>query len=206
MMVDLAPGISGPLVASALLIAALLAYARWQRTGDALALVTSSFAVGLAGLARHDLFIVGGALAVLTLVGPRARPEEARDERPAFAIAYAAAVAGVLGLWLVTAVVITGDVLGLVAPSQPPATPARRIAVEALVVMVPVLVLALVAVVSRRGFAAAVAAGTLAAWATVAAIVSDTWLALDAVIPLVPLGALLAAELLTYAVRGKGLP
>lgn len=206
MTVDLAQGIAGPLLGSALLVAALFAYARWQRTGDALALVASSFAVGLAGLARYDLFIVGGALAVFTLVGPRARPEEARDERPAFAIAYGAAVTGVLGLWLVTAAVTTGDVFGLIAPSQPPATPLRRIAVEALVVMVPVLVLALVAAVSRRGIATAVAAGTLAAWAAAAAIVSDTWLALDAVIPLVPLGALLAAELVTYAVRGKGLP
>lgn len=200
-----ARAIAGTLMGSALLVGALLWYGRWQRTGDALSLVASSFAIGLAGLARYELFIVGWALAVLTLVGPRSRPEDARDERPAFATAYAAAVTGVLGLWLVTALVTTGEILGFVGPTQPLVAPARRVAVEALLVMVPVLALALVAAASRRGTAVAVAAGTIAAWAAVAAIAGDSWLALDAVIPLIPLGALLASELLTYAVRRKGI-
>lgn len=198
----LVPILLGPVAGSALLIGALLSYARWQRTGNPLALIVSSFAVGMGGLARQELFVVGWALALFTLLGPRVRPDGRRDERPAFAIAYAAAVTGVLGLWLVIALV-TGDIGGSVGSTQdPPPGPFRRSLTDAIVVLVPALALAAIAAWARRAVASAVAVVTVAAVAIVAAIVTGASLALDAILPLVPLSALLLVQLIAaYAVQ-----
>jgi hypothetical protein len=106
--------ISGPLAAVALFAGAALAYARWQRRGDPLALISSAFAVGIGGVARYDLFVVGLAMSAFVLIAPvpAARGASAgrgrRDARPAYATAHAAAVTGVLGLWLLVAVVTQG--------------------------------------------------------------------------------------------------
>jgi hypothetical protein len=101
------------LVGLALVLAALLAYVRWQRSGDLLALLTSAFASGLAGLARAELFAVGGALTLVVALAPLPavrRAKAKREQHAAFAIAYAAAVFGVLGLWLILAFAIPRDV------------------------------------------------------------------------------------------------
>lgn len=92
------------LVALALVVGALLAYVRWQRSGDLLALLTSAFAAGLAGLARAELFVVAAVLALAVALAPLPAAHRAsakREQHAAFAIAYAAAVLGVLGLWLI---------------------------------------------------------------------------------------------------------
>lgn len=216
----LVPIVLGPVAGSALLIGALLSYARWQRTGDALALIVSSFAVGLGGLARQELFVVGWALAALvwlTPVPPARRPSADEAEHrgasegsprasvgkgPAFAIAYAAAVTGVLGLRLVIALV-TGDVGGSVGATQDPlAALFRRSSTDAIVVVAPALALVAIAAVSRRAVASAVAIATVAAVAIVAAIATGASLTLDAVVPLVPLSALLLVQLIAaYPVR-----
>jgi hypothetical protein len=111
----LAPVIPGLLAGVALLLGAVLAYVRWQRTGDTLALLTSAFAAGLAGLARPELFVPGWALVALVAFAPLPEARRARakkEQRSAFVMAYAAAVAGVFGLWLLVEFALPSDVFG----------------------------------------------------------------------------------------------
>lgn len=103
----------------ALTAAAIVAYVRWQRGGTLLALLSSAFAAGLAGLARAELFIVAAALVLVVVLAPLPLPRRAsgkREQRSALAIGYAAAVLGAFGLWLILAFVVPGGVL-VVTPS-----------------------------------------------------------------------------------------
>ncbi len=186
---------SGTVLASALLIAALRLFRRWQRSGEALAILASAFALALAGLARYDLFVVGAVLALAVWRGPRARTDD-RDERPAFAIAYAAAVAGALGLWLVTVGLITGDPTAFVARSlaavaaPPLAVPPLHVAIVAACG----LAAGAAATLLGRGLAASAAVVTILGAAAFTAVVSGSPPSLDAVLPAVPLTALLVGE------------
>lgn len=104
--------ILGAAAGAALLIGALLAYVRWWRTGDMLALLVSAFAAGLAGLARPELFVIGWALAALVVLSPLPAARQARakkEQRSAFAMAYVAAVGGVFGLWLIVTFIAGSD-------------------------------------------------------------------------------------------------
>ncbi len=194
---------SGTVLASALLVAALRLHRRWQGSGEAVAILASSFAMALGGLARYDFFLVGWAVALLVLRGSRARPKDPRDERPAFSVAYAAAVTGTLGLWLVTVGTVTGDPLAFIGASRDAlAAPSSSNApVHALVVIVPALLLAALAAVLRRGQAATVSMAVITSAAVGASIVSGSPLSLDAVLPLVPLSALLAGEIVAAHLR-----
>lgn len=211
---------SGGVIATALLVASLRLFRSWQRSGETRPLLVSAFALALAGLARYQFFVVGFAIAALVWLGPSVLPGRAdrgqdevehplpregsprarvgMDERPAFAIAYAAAVGGVLGLWLVGAGLFTGDPLSFVAASAAalgaPPTPGAPLHV--LVVMLPALVLAAVAAFRRRALAPALGVGVVCAAALAASAVSGSRISLDAVVPLVPLTALLIGELL----------
>lgn len=187
---------SGSVVAAALLVAALRLYRRWQTTGDALSVLASAFAMALAALARYDLAVVGCAVAALIAFGPRARAQEPRDERAAFAVAYAAAVLGALGLWLVTTGLVVGDPLAFVARSfdAVAAPPSGRVPLHVLLVMVPALAAAGVAAATRRGTVTVLATCLVSACAIVASVVSGSPLSLDGVVPLVPLTGLLVGE------------
>lgn len=112
-MNDLIPVLAGPAIGLALVVGAVLAYVRWQRSGDLLALLTSAFAAGLAGLARAEFFVVGAALALAVALAPlpaARRASTKREQHAAFAIAYAAGLFGVFGLWLIFAFAIPRDV------------------------------------------------------------------------------------------------
>lgn len=103
----------------ALAAAAIVTYVRWQRGGALLALLTSAFAAGLAGLARAELFIVAAGLALAVVIAPLPLPRRAsgkREQRSALAIGYAAAVLGAFGLWLILTFAIPSDVF-VVTPS-----------------------------------------------------------------------------------------
>ena len=188
---------SGSVVASALLVAALRLHRRWQATGEALAVLASAFAMALAALARYDLAVVGCAVSVLIAVGPRARPQDPRDERPAFAIAYAAAILGTLGLWLVTTGLVAGDPLAFVARASEAvaAPPASQPPYHVLLVVLPALAAAIVALATRRATGTVLATAVVTGCAVAASVVSGSPLSLDAVVPLVPLTALLAGEI-----------
>lgn len=113
-MNELLPVLAGLGIGLALAVGAVLSYIRWQRSGDLLALLTSAFASGLAGLARAELFLVGAALALAVVIAPlpaARRASTKREQHAAFAMAYAAAVFGVFGLWLILAFAIPRDVL-----------------------------------------------------------------------------------------------
>lgn len=182
---------SGTVVGSALMVLGLAAYERWQRSGDILPLAGSSFAMGAAGLARYDAFLVG-----LALAGLIARGSSGERGRPAVAIGYATAVVGVLGLWVVVSGLAAGDVLAFLGrardASLPP--PTSDLPLPALLVLVPAAAIAGVALAVRRGGAPAVATLVVALAAVLAAIVSGSALSLDAVVPLVPLAALVLAD------------
>jgi hypothetical protein len=188
---------SASILASALLVVALRHHRSWQRTGDALFAIVSAFAVALGGLARYDILVVGAAVAAFILVAPRARPAEPRDERPAFAIAYASAIGGALGLWIVVNWSISGDPLAFIGRSLAAvaAPPSAQPPLDALVVAIPALGLAGIAAAMRRAPATALATGMVAGVAGLTAIVSGSPLSLDAVVPLVPLSALLVGEM-----------
>lgn len=188
---------SGSVLAAALLVAALRLQRRWQGTGDVLALIASSFAIALAGLARYDLFIGGWAIALLVARGPRVDPDGPRDERFAFGVAYAAAVTGALGLWVVTTGAFTGDVLAFIAGSNAvqAAPPSAQPPLHALLIMIPALATAAVAALMRRGTAAATVVLAVSASTLGASIVSVSPLSLDAVVPLIPVTALLVGEI-----------
>lgn len=182
---------SGSVVGAALLVLGLGAYERWRRSGDILPLAGSSFAMGAAGLARYDAFVVGLALAGLIAAGPRGE-----RGRPAVAIGYATGVVGTLGLWIVVSGLASGDILAFIGgareASLPP--PTSELPVHALLVLVPAAAIAGVALALRRGGAPAVATLVVALAAVLAAIVSGSALSLDAVVPLVPLAALVLAD------------
>ncbi len=186
---------SGSVVAAALLILGLRLYGQWRRTADVLALAGSSFVIAFAGLARYDAFVVGLALAAMIALRPRGIGED--EGATALAIAYAAAVVGVLGLWAVVSALVTGDPLAFVARSRaafaPP--PASDPPIHVLLVLVPAVALASVALMARRPSAATVALMVTASAAVVASIVSGAVLSLDAVVPLVPLGTMVLGEL-----------
>lgn len=190
---------SESVVATALLIGGLRLYARWRRTGEALAILASAFAVALAGLARYDLVAVGCAIALLVAFGPRARPDEPRDERVAFSVAYAAAVLGVFAVWLIVNGLTIGDPLGFVARSAVAvaAPPSARVPLHALAIVVPAIVLAALAAAMRRGTVLALTVAVVAVAAVMASAVSGSPLSLDAVLPLVPLSGLLLGEVVS---------
>lgn len=186
---------SGSVLGAALVVLGLRLYGRWRRSGDVLAAAGSSFVVGCAGLARYDAFLVGLAIAGLIAVGPRIG--RTGDARPAFAIAYATGVVGVLALWLVVSGVVTGAALGFISRARvatlPPAT--QDAPLHALLIVVPAVALAIVALSARVFSAPAVATLVVAAAAIAASIVSGSLLSVDAVVPLVPLAALILGEL-----------
>ncbi len=186
---------SGSVLAACLLVGGLRLYERWRRTGAVLALAGSSFVVAFAGFARYDAFVVGLAVAGLIAVGVRIGG--ATDARPAFAIAYAAGVVGVLGLWLVVSGVVTGDALGFIArasiASTPPAT--RDAPVHALLVLVPAVALAVASLAARSHGVAAVATLVVGTAAAASSVASGSLLSIDAVVPLVPLAALVLGDL-----------
>lgn len=186
---------SGSVLAAALLIGGLRMYRRWERSGDALFLLVSAFAIAAAGLARYDMLLVGAGLAVLIFVGPRARPGEPRDERPAFAVAYAAAVAGVLGLWLVVNWSISGDPLAFIRGSFVALHSPPRVPLGAFIVAIPAVIAAVLALALRRATATALATAVVTSTALFASAVSVSPLSLDAVLPLTPLTALLIGEI-----------
>ncbi|MDE3111889.1 MAG: hypothetical protein KGN00_06140 [Chloroflexota bacterium] len=188
---------SGSVVAAALLVAALRLYRRWQVTGEALPMIASAFAMALASLARYDLAVVGCGLAVLVALGRRARPQEPRDERPAFAVAYAAAVLGSLGVWLVTTGLVVGDPLAFVvrAFDAVAAPPSAAPPLHVLLVIVPAVAAAAAAAAMRRASATVLSTALVAVAAVVTSATSGSPLSLDAVVPLVPLTGLLVGEI-----------